>query len=217
VISVVVVDDHSVVRDAFTTILDAQPDIEVVGEADDGAMGVEVCTRLDPDVVLMDVQMPRMDGLEATRLIAASGGHTRVVILTTFDLDEYVMTALRAGASGFILKDTTRDDLVRAVRTVAAGHALLGPTVTRRLIEEFARAPYLTSFDTTALARLTAREREVLELIAAGLSNAEIATQLVVAQTTVKSHVGSVLMKLGLRDRVHAVIYAYQAGVVSPS
>jgi DNA-binding NarL/FixJ family response regulator len=217
-IRVLVVDDQGLVRAGFRMILEAQPDIEVVGEAADGLDAVEAAGRLRPDVVLMDIRMPRLDGLEATRRLAGPGtaDPVRVLILTTFDLDEYVFEALRAGASGFLLKDLPREDLVAAVRVVAAGEALLAPRVTRRLIEEFARRPAGADPDPDALAALTAREREALELLARGLSNAEMAASLYVSEHTVKTHVGNVLAKLGLRDRIQAVILAYEVGLVQP-
>jgi DNA-binding NarL/FixJ family response regulator len=215
---VLVVDDQGLVRAGFRMILEAQPDIEVVGEAADGLDAVAAAGRLRPDVVLMDIRMPRLDGLEATRRLAgpAVDDPVRVLILTTFDLDEYVFEALRAGASGFLLKDLPREDLVAAVRVVAAGEALLAPRVTRRLIEEFARRPAGADPDPDALAALTAREREALELLARGLSNAEMAASLYVSEHTVKTHVGNVLAKLGLRDRIQAVILAYEVGLVQP-
>ena len=217
-IRTVVVDDQGLVRAGFRMILEAQPDVEVVGEAADGLEAVETARRLQPDVVLMDVRMPRLDGLEATRRIVGPGGSgsVKVLILTTFDLDEYVYEALRAGASGFLLKDVQRDDLVAAVRVVAGGEALLAPSITKRLIGEFARRPHAVERAQDALAALTAREREVLELMARGHSNAEIAAALVIGEQTVKTHVGNVLAKLGLRDRVHAVILAYETGLVQP-
>jgi DNA-binding NarL/FixJ family response regulator len=214
-VRVVVADDQELVRSGFTMILDAQPDLVVVGEAGDGDEAVAVARRERADVVLMDVRMPRVDGIEATRRLAGPDvtDPVKVVILTTFDLDEYVFAALRAGASGFLLKDVRRDDLVHAVRVVAAGEALLAPSVTRRLIEDFARRP-AAGAERAGLDRLTPREREVLELIGRGQNNAEIGEALIVGEATVKTHVGRVLMKLDLRDRIQAVIYAYEAGLV---
>jgi DNA-binding NarL/FixJ family response regulator len=217
-IGVLVVDDQGLVRAGFRMILEAQPDIEVVGEAADGLDAVAAARRLRPDVVLMDIRMPRLDGLEATRRLAGPGvaDPVRVLMLTTFDLDEYVFEALRAGASGFLLKDLPREDLVAAVRVVAAGDALLAPQVTRRLIEEFARRPARGAPVPGTLDALTARERETLGLLARGLTNAEMAAALYVSEHTVKTHVGNVLAKLGLRDRIHAVILAYEIGLVQP-
>ena len=220
-VRVLVVDDQALVRAGLGVILGAQPDMEVVGEAADGFEAVEAAGRLRPDVVLMDIRMPRLDGLEATRRILEAGAEARprVMILTTFDTDEHVFEALRAGASGFLLKDAPREQLVQAVRTVAAGEALLAPSVTRRLIEQFSRRPVRNERSTAAagaLSSLTAREREVLDAMARGLSNAEMAAALFVGEATVKSHVAHVLMKLGLRDRVQAVIFAYESGVVTP-
>jgi DNA-binding NarL/FixJ family response regulator len=217
-IGVLVVDDQGLVRAGFRMILEAQPDIEVVGEAADGLDAVAAARRLRPDVVLMDIRMPRLDGLEATRRLAGPGvaDPVRVLMLTTFDLDEYVFEALRAGASGFLLKDLPREDLVAAVRVVAAGDALLAPQVTRRLIEEFARRPAPGAPAPGTLDALTARERETLGLLARGLTNAEMAAALYVSEHTVKTHVGNVLAKLGLRDRIHAVILAYEIGLVQP-
>jgi DNA-binding NarL/FixJ family response regulator len=217
-IGVLVVDDQGLVRAGFRMILEAQPDIEVVGEAADGLDAVAAARRLRPDVVLMDIRMPRLDGLEATRRLAGPGvaDPVRVLMLTTFDLDEYVFEALRAGASGFLLKDLPREDLVAAVRVVAAGDALLAPQVTRRLIEEFARRPARGTPVPGTLDALTARERETLGLLARGLTNAEMAAALYVSEHTVKTHVGNVLAKLGLRDRIHAVILAYEIGLVQP-
>ncbi|HYT27049.1 MAG TPA: response regulator transcription factor [Actinomycetota bacterium] len=217
-IRVLVVDDQGLVRAGFRMILEAQPDIEVVGEAADGEEAVAAARRLAPDVVLMDIRMPRMDGLEATRRLAGPGvdDPVRVLVLTTFDLDDYVFEALRAGASGFLLKDLPREELVSAVRVVAGGDALLAPSITRRLIEEFARQPARAEYVPAALDSLTARERETLELMARGMSNAEMAAALYVSEHTVKTHVGNVLAKLGLRDRIHAVILAYEVGLVHP-
>ena len=213
-IRVVIADDQALMRTGFRMILDAQDDIEVVGEAIDGADAIRRFQELSPDVVVMDVRMPTMDGIEATRRLSALGRPARVLILTTFDLDEYVYEALRAGASGFLLKDRPPEELVAAVRVIASGEALLAPSVTRRLIEEFARrAPAVKP---TELDELTEREREVLVLMARGLSNAEIARSLFVAETTVKTHVGRVLHKLRLRDRAQAVVLAYESGLVHP-
>jgi DNA-binding NarL/FixJ family response regulator len=232
-ISVVVADDHEVVRAGFAALLDTQPDFAVLGTAADGADAVAVCRELRPDVVLMDVRMPGTDGIEATRQLVggAAGGSApglacappKVLILTTFDLDEYVFDALRAGASGFLLKDVTAERLFEAVRVVAAGEALLAPAVTRRLISEFARLrpqavagmPGAASRP-GALAALTPRETEVLRLVAEGLSNTEIAGRLVVTDETVKTHVSRILSKLGLRDRTQAVVAAYESGLVVP-
>jgi DNA-binding NarL/FixJ family response regulator len=217
-VRVVVVDDQEVVRAGFGALLDTQPDFTVVGSAADGAQAVIVCRESEPDVVLMDVRMPVMDGIEATRRIAAEAGpdRPRILVLTTFDLDEYVYDALSAGASGFLLKDVTAERLFDAVRVVAAGEALLAPAVTRRLIGEFARLRPRPPQDFRPLQALTPRETEVLRLIANGLSNPEIAAQLVVGEETVKTHVSRVLAKLGLRDRAQAVVAAYESGLVVP-
>jgi DNA-binding NarL/FixJ family response regulator len=215
---VLIVDDQELVRTGFRVVLAAEDDLEVVGEASDGREAVELARELRPDVVLMDVRMPELDGIEATRRIRAAapaGDAPRVLVLTTFDLDEHVYDALRAGASGFLLKDVRAAHLVDAVRTVAAGDALLAPSVTRRLLEEFSERP-ATQPPPAALEELTAREREVLVLVAQGLSNGEIAATLVVSEATVKTHVTRILMKLGLRDRVQAVVLAYETGVVAP-
>ncbi|HEU5470929.1 MAG TPA: response regulator transcription factor [Actinophytocola sp.] len=219
-IRVVVADDQAVVRAGFRTILESEVDIEVVGEAADGAAAVAVARRHRPDLVLMDVRMPGTDGIAATRQLAGTAvpEPIPVLVVTTFDLDEYVFAALRAGASGFLLKDTEPDELVTAVRVVAAGDGLVAPAVTRRLIAEFARvsaAPEPSS-GADPLAELTEREREILLLIARGLSNAEIARTLVVSASTVKTHVGNLLAKLGCRDRVQAVVLAYETGAVQP-
>jgi DNA-binding NarL/FixJ family response regulator len=211
-VRVLIADDQALVRTGFRKILESEPDLEVVGEAGDGAEAVERVALLRPDVVLMDIRMPGVDGLEATRRVA---GRTRVLILTTFDASEYVYEALRAGASGFLLKDTPAAQLVTGIRVVAQGEALLAPSVTRRLIEQFARRP-APSFRPEAVAELTARELEVLRLLARGLSNAEIAQELVIGDATVKTHVARVLQKLGLRDRVQAVVIAYESGLVQP-
>jgi DNA-binding NarL/FixJ family response regulator len=214
---IVVADDHEVVRAGFAALLDTQPDFTVLGTAADGAAAVAACRELRPDVVLMDVRMPGVDGIEATRQLAAGENPPRVLILTTFDLDEYVFDALRAGASGFLLKDATAERLFEAVRVVAADEALLSPAVTRRLISEFARIRPPTATAPAALAALTPRETEVLRLVAAGLSNPEIAGRLVVTDETVKTHVSRVLGKLGLRDRTQAVVAAYESGLVVPA
>jgi DNA-binding NarL/FixJ family response regulator len=214
-VRVLIADDQTLMRGGFRMILDAQDDIEVVGEAIDGKDAVEQVGRLRPDVVVMDVRMPSMDGIEATRRISAAHPSARVLILTMFDLDEYVYEALQAGASGFLLKDRPPEELVTAVRVVADGDALIAPSVTRRLIEEFSRRPRSPSRP-PELDGLTEREREVLVLMARGLSNAEIASRLVVAETTVKTHVSRVLRKLTLRDRAHAVVLAYESGLVQP-
>ena len=218
-IRVLVADDQELVRTGFRLILETEDDITVVGQAADGAEAVELARRHQPDVVLMDVRMPTLDGIEATaRLVgpdASPPAPVRVLMLTTFDMDDYVYAALRNGASGFLLKDTPPEDLVRAIRVVAAGDALLAPSVTRRLIEDVSRV-WARPVDPPGLATLTGREREVLGLVARGLSNAEIADALVLGETTVKTHVGRVLMKLGLRDRVQAVVLAYESGLVTP-
>jgi DNA-binding NarL/FixJ family response regulator len=217
VIRIIVADDHEVVRTGFAAILDTQPDFTVVGTACDGAEAVRACRELRPDVVLMDVRMPGTDGIEATRQLSAAMDGPRVLILTTFDLDEYVYDALCAGASGFLLKDVTAERLFDAVRVVAAGEALLAPTVTRRLIGEFARLrPNAAAPSPAGLAALTPRETQVLRLVAEGLSNPEIAARLVVTEETVKTHVSRVLSKLGLRDRTQAVVTAYESGLVVP-
>ena len=217
-IRLVVADDHQVVRTGFAALLDTQPDFTVVGTACDGAEAVRICRALRPDVVLMDVRMPDMDGIEATRQLAGSGtGGPRILILTTFDLDEYVYDALCAGASGFLLKDVTAERLFDAVRVIAAGEALLAPSVTRRLISEFAlMRPKPEAQSTAALAALTPRETQVLKLVAEGLSNLEISARLMVTEETIKTHVSRVLSKLGLRDRTQAVVTAYESGLVVP-
>ncbi|GAA4715870.1 response regulator [Phytohabitans rumicis] len=214
-IRVLVVDDQALVRSGFIMILDAEPDISVVGEAADGAQAVELAVSLRPDVVVMDVRMEVMDGVEATKRICHLTD-AKVLVLTTFDLDEHVYDALRAGANGFLLKTICRAELVEAVRVVARGEALLAPTVTRRLIEDLMRRPHAVLRPPARLAELTTREVETLRLLARGLSNAEIAAQLTVSDHTVKTHVSNVLSKLGLRDRVQAVVFAYESGVVAP-
>ena len=211
---VLLADDQSLVRAGFRKILESEPGIEVVAEASDGEEAVAAARRFDPDVVLMDVRMPRLDGIAATRLITGAGLPARVLMLTTFGHDEYVYDALRAGASGFLLKDAPPEDLIEAVRIVARGDALLDPAITRSVVEAFARLPETS--EPAAMAELTAREREVLELLARGLSNAEICDRLVVSEGTAKTHVARVLGKLGLRDRVQAVILAYECGLVRP-
>jgi DNA-binding NarL/FixJ family response regulator len=214
-IRVLLADDQALVRDGFAMILDAQSDIEVVACAGDGHEAVRGAREHEPDVVLMDVRMPTLDGLEATRRVLAERPATRVLILTTFDMDEYVFDALKAGASGFLLKDVPRAQLVHAVRTVAGGAELLDPAVTRRLIERAVRRPGVTR-SASALAELSEREAQVLTLLARGLSNAEIAGRLVLGEATIKTHVAAVLRKLGLRDRVQAVVFAYESGIVEP-
>jgi DNA-binding NarL/FixJ family response regulator len=213
---VLIADDQALVRAGFRKLLESAPDIEVVGEAADGREAVDQARRLRPTVVLMDIRMPRLDGIEATRRLTADGDDTRVLILTTFGLDDYVYEALRAGASGFMLKDAPPEELLAAVEVVARGDALIAPAVTRSVIEEFVRRSPAPSPPPPLLDKLTVREREVLELLARGLSNAEIAERLVVGSGTVKTHVARVLSKLGLRDRVQAVILAYESGLVTP-
>ncbi len=217
-LGVLIVDDQALVRAGFRMILEAEVDVEVLGEAANGREAVAEAQRLKPDVVLMDVRMPEMDGIEATRrLLAGDGAATKVVMLTTFDMDEYVYDALRAGASGFLLKDVPPEQLVAGIRAVASGDALLAPAVTRRVIEEFVRRPPASVRTLPPkLGELTARELEVLKLIARGCSNAEIAKELFVSETTVKTHVGHVLTKLDVRDRVQAVVLAYESGLVEP-
>ena len=214
-ITVLLVDDQRLVRSGFRSILAGEPDIEVVGEAADGVEALQLIRRLKPDVVLMDIRMPHLDGLEATRLVVAESS-SRVVILTTFDSDEYVYEALRAGASGFLLKDAPADHLLTAVRCAATGDALIDPTVTRRLITRFTRSLRPAESSPAQLGQLTDRELQVLRLMARGLSNSEIAGDLVIEESTVKSHVGRILSKLGLRDRVQAVVLAYETGLVIP-
>jgi DNA-binding NarL/FixJ family response regulator len=212
-IRVLVADDQPLVRSGFRMILDERPDIELVGEAEDGVEALEQARKLEPDVILMDVRMPRLDGVEATRRLLAEGASARILILTTFDLDEYVYAALQAGASGFLLKDVRPDELVDAIRVVAAGNTLFGPAATRRLVERFAQPEPTPA---PALAELTEREREILSLLARGFSNAELADRLYVSEATVKTHVSAVLRKLGVRDRLQAVIAAYEGGLIRP-
>jgi DNA-binding NarL/FixJ family response regulator len=214
-VRVLIADDQSLVRAGFRLVLENHPDLEVVGEASNGHEAIHGTSRLDPDVVLMDIRMPELDGIAATREITARYD-VRVLVLTTYDLDEYVYDALQAGASGFLLKDTPPDQLADGIRSIAAGEALLAPTVTRRLIEEFARIGPARRERPAALDELTPRELEVLRLMARGLSNAEIAERLILGDTTIKTHVAHVLQKLGLRDRVQAVVLAYESGLVSP-
>lgn len=213
-IRVVVVDDQALVRKGFTLILGEEPDIVVVGEAGDGREALSVCHECEPDVVLMDLRMPVLDGIEATRRITAASS-ARVLVLTTFDLDAHVYDAIRAGASGFLLKDVRPDDLAHAVRSVAAGDTLMAPAITRRLVEQFVRRP-APGTSPPVLAALTDREREVLTLMARGRSNAELAAELFLSETTVKTHVVRILAKLGVRDRVQAVVTAYECGLVRP-
>jgi DNA-binding NarL/FixJ family response regulator len=215
-IRVLLVDDQALVRQGFRLILELEPDIEVVGEAADGREALPLTRELAPEVVVMDIRMPDMDGLEATRRLQSAGSPARVLILTTFDLNEYVYEAMRAGASGFLLKDVPGDQLVAGIRTVATGDALLAPIVTRRLIEHFVRRPPPDAAQPTGLDELTDRERDVLTLLARGLSNAEIAETLFLGEATVKTHVSRILSKLGLRDRVQAVVYAYESGLIQP-
>ena len=217
-IRVLLVDDQALIRAGFRMILEAEEALEVVGECADGTQAIDSVKRFSPDVVLMDIRMPEMDGIEATRRIVGGDGETpvKVLMLTTFDLDEYVYDALRAGASGFLLKDVPADQLVAGIRLVAQGDALLAPSVTKRLIHEFSRGAVARQSAPTELDDLTPRELEVFKLMARGMSNAEIAAELVVSETTVKTHVARVLMKLGVRDRVQAVVLAYESGVVAP-
>ena len=218
-VRVLIADDQALVRAGFKMILEAEPEIEVIGEAEDGVEAVEMIKRLKPDVVLMDIRMPRLNGLEATReIVNVNGGEspTRVLMLTTFDLNEYVYEALRAGASGFLLKDVPAEQLIAGIHVVARGEALLAPTITRRLIEEFARNQPVERATPKEVEELTAREMEVFKLLSRGMSNAEVAAELIVSETTVKTHVARILMKLHLRDRVQAVVYAYESGLIQP-
>ena len=215
-ISVLIADDQQLAREGLRMMLDAEPDISVVGEANDGKEAVDGVRSHDPDVLVMDIRMPRLDGIEATRRLTESGSRVRILILTTFDLDEYVYRAMKAGASGFLLKDATREQLGAGVRTIAGGEALLAPSVTRRLIEDFCSRPQPGIDQPDTLSSLSKRELDVLELLARGRSNAEIAMELYLGETTVKSHVSRVLAKLGLRDRIQAVVFAYETGLVRP-
>jgi DNA-binding NarL/FixJ family response regulator len=211
-ISVLIADDQDLVREGLRMLLEAEPDLRVAGEAGDGIQAVAEVRRLDPDVVLMDVRMPRADGIEATAQLARRGCRTRILMLTTFDLDEYVYRAMKAGASGFLLKDASREQLAEAVRTVSAGHTLLAPAITQRLIEDFCRGPAPDA--ASAGVRLSERELEVVRLVARGLSNAEIAASLYLSEATVKSHITRILARLGLRDRVQIAIFAYENGII---
>lgn len=215
-IRVVIADDQELVREGLRMMLEAEPDIEVVAEAGDGNQALAAARAHDPDVLLMDVRMPELDGLEATTRLVEGGARARILVLTTFDLDEYVYRAMKGGASGFLLKDATREQLAGAVRTIAAGDSLLAPAITQRLIEDFCRRPPPSAALPDAAGDLSPRELDVLRLIAQGLSNAEIAERLVLSEATIKSHVARVLGKLGLRDRVQAVVLAYESGFVRP-
>ncbi|MBD2895166.1 Transcriptional regulatory protein LiaR [Actinomadura sp. RB99] len=215
-VRIFIADDQAVVRAGFSALMGTQPDFEVIGTAGDGAETVRLCRQLRPDVIVMDIRMPGMDGIEATQQLASAANAPRILIITTFDLDEYVYEALRAGASGFLLKDVTAERLFDAVRVIAAGEALLAPAITRRLIDEFSRLRPQAPAGSGAFAALTPRETEVLRLVAEGLSNPEIAAQLVVTEETVKTHVSRILSKLGLRDRTQAVIAAYENGLIVP-
>jgi DNA-binding NarL/FixJ family response regulator len=214
-VRVLIADDQALVRAGFRRLLESEPDIDVVGEAQDGLEALDIAARFTTDVVLMDIRMPRLDGLQATRRLLERSARTRVIILTTYDLDEYVFDAIKAGASGFLLKDTAPDQLIAAIHIVANGEALLAPSVTRRLIEEFARRPTPRA-PPPELADLTARELEILKLLARGHSNAQIAAELVIGQATVKTHVRNLLTKLNLHSRVQAVVLAYESGLVQP-
>jgi DNA-binding NarL/FixJ family response regulator len=215
-ISVLLADDQAMVRTGFRMILESEPDIKVIGEAEDGAGAVAKARILGPDLVLMDIQMPVMNGLEATRqIVHESGGLIKILILTTFERDDYIFEALRAGASGFILKNASPEDMVKAVRVVAAGNALLAPSVTRRIISEFAKRPVQSNIN-AELEKLTQREIEVLNLIARGKANLEIAEDLIISEATVKTHVSNLLTKLDLRDRVQAAVFAYESGLIQP-
>jgi DNA-binding NarL/FixJ family response regulator len=215
-IDIVIADDQAMVRKGFRMLLEDEPDMRVVGEAADGEQAVAAVRRFKPDIALMDIRMPVLDGLEATRRLIADATACRILVLTTFDLDEYVYEALRAGAAGFLLKEAPAEQLIDAIRVIASGDALLAPGVTRRVIEQFARMPGVPTAPSHEVESLTTRELEVLKLLARGFSNPEIAAELVVSDATAKTHVAHVLMKLGVRDRVQAVVYAYESGVVVP-
>ena len=215
-ISVLIADDQDLVREGLRMLLEAEPDLRVVGEAGDGRQALAQARQLDPDVILMDVRMPGMNGIEATTRLAQAGSRARILMLTTYNLDEYVYYALKAGASGFLLKDATREQLTSAVRAVSAGETLLAPAITRRLIEDFCRGPAPGNTAATAAGPLSERELEVVRLVARGLSNAEIAARLYLSEATVKSHIARTLAKLGLRDRVQVAVYAYEHGIVRP-
>jgi DNA-binding NarL/FixJ family response regulator len=216
VISVLIVDDQDLVREGLRMLLEAEPDLRVVGEAGNGSQALAQVRRLDPDVVLMDVRMPELDGVEATARLVRGGCRARILMLTTFNLDEYVYRAMKAGASGFLLKDASREQLTGAVRTVSAGESLLAPAITRRLIDDFCRGPAPGAAAAGAAGPLSERELDVVRLVAQGLSNAEIAARLYLSEATIKSHVARVLAKLGLRDRVQVVVFAYENGIVRP-
>jgi DNA-binding NarL/FixJ family response regulator len=216
VIEVLLADDQDLVREGLRMMVEAEDDISVVGEARNGVEAIAETKRLDPDVVLVDVRMPELDGIEATRRIVANGSRARILMLTTFDIDEYVYAAMKAGASGFLLKDARREQLVTAIRTVAGGESLLAPSITRRLIEDFCARPAPGAVAPAEVQSLSERELDVLRLMARGLSNAEIASDLFISETTVKSHVARILAKLNLRDRVQSVVFAYEAGLVRP-
>jgi DNA-binding NarL/FixJ family response regulator len=216
VISVLIVDDQDLIREGLRMLLEAEPDLAVAGEAGDGAQALAQARLLDPDVILMDVRMPGMNGIEATTRLVQAGCQARIVMLTTFDLDEYVYHALKAGASGFLLKDASREQLTGAVRAVAAGETLLAPAITRRLIEDFCHGPAPGPPAASAGGRLSERETDVVRLVAQGLSNAEIAAKLFLSEATIKSHVARILAKLGLRDRVQVAVFAYENGIVRP-
>jgi DNA-binding NarL/FixJ family response regulator len=214
VINVLLADDQDLVREGLRMIIDADPELAVVGEARNGVEAITRTRELDPDVVLMDIRMPDLDGIEATRRLVTAGARSRIVVLTTFDLDEYVYRAMNAGATGFLLKDASREQLTSAIRTAASGDAMLAPAVTRRLIEQFCRRPAPDADPSSVVSRLSQRERDVLLLVARGMSNAEIAQKLFLGETTVKSHLARVFTKLELRDRVQAVVFAYETGLV---